>query len=101
MPHLSKVAAVPRDALRKARESVRMTQKQLAEAAGCTTATISDLESGRNHQPSHDKAMHIFQALCDAGLMNMTIGELFPVSEIPSRKRKRANQWSRATSLRT
>lgn len=79
-----------------------MTQKELAEAAGCTTATVSDLESGRNHQPSHEKALHIYQALCDAGLMDMSIGELFPVSDIPSRqKRKRANQWSRSASPRT
>jgi transcriptional regulator with XRE-family HTH domain len=100
MPTLSK-PATPREALRKARRAVGWTQQQLAEAADCTTATISDLENGRNHQPSHEKSMHIFQALCDAGLMNVTIGELFPVSEIPSRqKRKRGNQWTRSASPR-
>jgi transcriptional regulator with XRE-family HTH domain len=67
--------------LRDARESVGMTQKQLAHAAGCTPATISDLESGRNHDPSHTKAVNIYRALQKQGLSHMAQDDVFPIAE--------------------
>jgi transcriptional regulator with XRE-family HTH domain len=62
-----------------ARESVGMSQRDLAEAAGCTAATISDLESGRNHDPSHAKVVRIYAALQARNLRHMTMDEVFSI----------------------
>ena len=89
MPPLRKTPArTPRPALKLARKAVGLTQMQLAEMAGCKKGTISDLEKGRNHQPSHDCVVRIFQALIRNGLSDITMEQLFPVSDIPVRGRK-------------
>lgn len=93
----AKMLRNPRPALKRAREAVGLTQAQLADAAKCTTATISDLENGRNHQPSHEKVVHIFQALINFGMSGTTMDELFGVPKIamnrllPGRRRRRAS----------
>jgi transcriptional regulator with XRE-family HTH domain len=95
MPRLSKVTRPP-NALRLARETTGLTQQQLADAAGVKAATVSDLENGRNHEPSHEKVVHIYQALQQHGLRNMSMDEVFAVPEIapnrvlPKRKAKMA-----------
>jgi Predicted transcriptional regulators len=71
--------------LLQARESVKMSQEELAAKAGVTPATISDLENGRNHDPSHTKAVRISRALCRAGAP-FTIDEIFAVPEALARK---------------
>jgi transcriptional regulator with XRE-family HTH domain len=95
MPRLSKVTKPP-SALRRAREMTGLTQQELAVAAHVKAATISDLENGRNHEPSYKKATHIYQALQDHGLRNMSMDEVFAVTEtaptrvLPKRKAKMA-----------
>ena len=103
MSPLSKVTVKPREALRRAREATGLTQRQLADAAACTTATISDLESGRNHEPSHEKVVHIYRALCSHGMTNVTMDELFSVSDISvnrvisNRRKSQGGRWIRRT----
>ena len=65
--------------LRAAREAVHMTQKALADAAGCTAATIHDIESGRNHDPSHAKVVRIYAALQKQGLRHMAQDDVFAI----------------------
>jgi transcriptional regulator with XRE-family HTH domain len=67
--------------LRAARQAVHMTQQALADAAGCTAATIHDIESGRNHDPSHAKAVRIYRALQKQGLSHMAQDDVFPIAE--------------------
>lgn len=71
----------PRIKLIAARETAKLTQKALGVLAACTTATIGDIESGRNRQPSHTKVVRIVRALKRHGLPNLTEPDLFPVKE--------------------
>jgi transcriptional regulator with XRE-family HTH domain len=76
-----------------------MTQQELAAASGCTVATISDLESGRNRQPSHTKVVSIVRALRANGLPGAMIEDLFPVALVPLvarpvRRAKRKSRWT-------
>lgn len=66
--------------LKQAREALHLSQEELADAAGCTAATVSDIENGRNHEPSHKKAVAIWRALRRKG-SNFGIDEVFPVPE--------------------
>ena len=52
-----------RPALRAARKALGWSQANLAWASDCTTATIADLESGRNREPSYEKVTRICAAL--------------------------------------
>jgi transcriptional regulator with XRE-family HTH domain len=97
---------VPREALRRARENTGMSQQDLATLAGTTVATISDLESGRNREPSHSKVVSIVRALRNAGLISVSEEELFPVALVPiatdtPAQRKRKNRWKRSQRPRT
>src|SRR5262252_2586413 len=100
MPTLSKLQK--RTALKQAREALGLSQRELGEASDCTTATISDLENGRNHEPSHEKVVHIFQALQAHGMTGITMDELFAVSSISHRitRRRRKAQVGRWTHPR-
>jgi transcriptional regulator with XRE-family HTH domain len=73
----------PRLKLRYAREAIRFSQRALAEAAGITAATMSDMESGRNHKPSHDHVVKVFQALVANGMDGYSLDDLFPVPAAP------------------
>lgn len=92
-------ALVPREGLRRAREATGLSQQELADAAGTTVATISDLENGRNREPSHAKVVSIVRALRANGLPGVSIEELFPVPLVPlmvrdPQKRRRKNRWT-------
>ena len=90
---------VPREGLRRAREATGMSQQDLATLAATTVATISDLESGRNREPSHSKVVNILRALRNAGLLSATEEELFPVALVPiatdTSRQKRKGRWKR------
>lgn len=64
--------------LRTARRIKDITQAKLAELAGVDQTTISDLECGRNRNPSLETAVRIARAL------GVTPEELFPVPESSS-----------------
>ena len=49
--------------LREARQGKNLTQEQLAELAGVDQATISDLERGRNENPSWGTVSRIASVL--------------------------------------
>lgn len=53
----------PRNRFKSARKTAGLTQTQLAAWAGCTVATIYDIESGRNKAPSYVKVAGILTAL--------------------------------------
>lgn len=78
---LKKVLAHPRLKLIAARETARLTQKELGMLSRCTMATIGDIETGRNRQPSHDKVVRIVRALRAHGLPNVDEDALFVVKE--------------------
>jgi transcriptional regulator with XRE-family HTH domain len=61
--------------LREARSDKNMTQEQLAEIARVDQATISDIETGRNRNPSWETVMRISKAL------DVAPDELFPLSD--------------------
>jgi transcriptional regulator with XRE-family HTH domain len=81
-PLTKSTVRIPRPALTLARKSVRLTQQQLARAAGCKKGTISDLEKGRNLNPSHELVVHVFQGLVRNGLSGVSMDELFGVSDV-------------------
>lgn len=66
----------PRDRFKSARETAGLTQTQLATLAGCTVATIYDIESGRNKAPSYVKVAGILTALHSHGVPNITADEV-------------------------
>jgi transcriptional regulator with XRE-family HTH domain len=88
MATATKAGLIPNTALRDAREAAEMSQHELAAASGCTVATISDLENGRNRQPSHTKVVRIITALRNNGLANVMADDLFPVEKVPIVYRK-------------
>jgi tetratricopeptide (TPR) repeat protein/transcriptional regulator with XRE-family HTH domain len=55
------------DVLRAHRLAARLTQEQLAERAGLSTRTVSDLERGRNHSPRQPSLFLLSEALGLAG----------------------------------
>lgn len=61
--------------LKTARKIARLTQAQLAEAAGVKQETISQLEHGRIKQVSYETVAKLAAAL------NVTVEELFPLVE--------------------
>jgi transcriptional regulator with XRE-family HTH domain len=67
--------------LSEARRLTGLTQKALADAAGITVYDVSDLERGKNQNPSHELVMHIVAALRRQGLAGLTAEDLFPVSD--------------------
>ena len=70
-----------RSPLREARLSLKLSQRALADAAHVKPAFISDLESGRNHEPSYAKVVRIYRALVDRGLTSMAQDEVFATAE--------------------
>lgn len=85
----------PRNRLKACRAQTHLSQRELAILAGCTTATIGDIESGRNRTPSHDKVVGIIRALRDRGCAAGAAENCFPVKVVPrmiaatvSRRRK-------------
>lgn len=61
--------------LRTARRLKDITQVELAKAAGVHQTTISDIERGRNRNPSLDLTRRIADAL------GVTVDEIFPATE--------------------
>jgi len=67
--------------LREARDLAGLTRDRLAKAAGTTTTTIYDIETGRSVHPSHHLVVRIVRALQRAGLAGLTIEQVFPVAD--------------------
>ena len=65
----------------EARRLVGYTRHRLAEAAGTTTTTIYDLETGRNKRPAYETVVRLIRALQEAGLKGITAEQLFPVED--------------------
>jgi transcriptional regulator with XRE-family HTH domain len=59
--------------LREARQSTKLTLRELARRSGVDQRTISDIELGRNQNPSYEKVVRLARALA------MTADELWPV----------------------
>lgn len=70
----------PRTKLLAARETAKLSQRQLARFSECTEGTINDIESGRNRNPAYDKVVRIVRALQQHGLPNITADDLFVVA---------------------
>lgn len=62
--------------VREIRESLGMTQVELAEKSGITQATISDIERGKVKSPSIDTAFRLAMAL------GVEAQDIFPVPEL-------------------
>lgn len=80
--------SLPRLKLRMARTTLKLSQKELGRLTRCTQATIGDIESGRNHQPSHEKVVRIVRALRAHGLPDVSVDDLFSVPDIPVARRQ-------------
>lgn len=65
--------------LRTARRLKDITQAELARRAGLDQTTISDIERGRNRNPSLDSARRIAEAL------GCTVDEIFPAIQQEAR----------------
>lgn len=59
--------------LREARQNTRLTLRELARRSGVDQRTISDIELGRNQNPSYEKVVRLARAL------HMTADALWPV----------------------
>jgi transcriptional regulator with XRE-family HTH domain len=65
--------------LSEARRLTGLTQAQLDDAAGLTRGTVTDIERGKNANPSHVTVTKILRALHHRGLSGLTAEDLFPV----------------------
>lgn len=63
--------------LRRIRREKDITQERLAELVGVDQTTISDLERGRNRNPSWETVAKI------AKVLDVSPSELFPVDDAP------------------
>lgn len=70
-----------------ARTTLKLSQKRLARLTRCTQATIGDIESGRNRQPSYEKVVRIVRALRANGLPDITADDLFAVADTSAPRR--------------
>jgi DNA-binding XRE family transcriptional regulator len=68
--------------LKEARAAIKLTQTELAEAAGVSQTTIYDIEVGRNASPSHETVVRLVRALQARGLVGLSVDQLFPVSDV-------------------
>lgn len=64
--------------LREARTAKQLTQEQLADLVGVDQATISDLELGRNRNPSWNTVARIAKSL------GVEPHDLFPIADAPT-----------------
>ena len=66
--------------LREARELAGLSQTALADYADTQAQTISDLETGRNSNPSYHLVTRIVAALRSCGLRGLMADQIFPVA---------------------
>lgn len=64
---MTEVAQVFGDRLRSCRQSIGMSQQELAERSGLSVRTISDLERGRTRFPYQDSLARLADALALGG----------------------------------
>lgn len=67
--------------LAEARRLTGLSQGGLEDAAGLPRGTVTDIERGKNKNPSHGIVTLIIRAFRERGLEGLTAEELFPVPE--------------------
>lgn len=70
--------------LEQARKLLGWTQERLAAEAGEKKSAISDLETGRNENPSYRLVMNTFRALQRGGLRGLDVEDIFKLPTLPS-----------------
>jgi DNA-binding XRE family transcriptional regulator len=71
--------------LKQAREALGWSQAKLDSKAGVPRSTVSDIERGKNANPSIDSAFRLTSALRKGGLKGITVEQLFGAQSEVSR----------------